>query len=135
MTSVEGIFACGNGLHVHDLVDFVTMQAARAGKGAAEYLKNRKDRGNPVRVSAGANVGYTVPSIVYPDDATGDVEFFFRSTQPLDNVVIKAVSGDKELRTLKKKKIIPSEMERLLIKKDVLAELKDDVVISVEVVS
>ncbi len=135
MTSVEGIFACGNGLHVHDLVDFVTMQAARAGKGAAEYLKNKKDRGTSITVTAGANVGYTVPSVIYPGDVTGDVEFFFRSTQPLDNVVIKAVSGGKELRTVKKRKIIPSEMERLMLKKDILSGLSEDVVISVEVIS
>ncbi len=135
MTSIDGIFACGNGLHVHDLVDFVTMQAARAGAGAAQYLKERKDRGKPINVSAGEKVGYTVPSVVYPEDVTGDVEFFFRTTEPLDNVVIKAVSGGKELRSIRKKKIIPSEMERLLLKKELLSELREDVVISVEVIS
>lgn len=135
MTSVEGIFACGNGLHVHDLVDFVTMQAARAGAGAAEYLRNKKDRGTPLFVKAGENVGYTVPSVIYPADVTGDVEFFFRSVQPLDNVVIKAVSAGKEIRTIKKRKIIPSEMERMLLKKDVLSGLEEDITISVEVIS
>ena len=135
MTSIDGIFACGNGLHVHDLVDFVTMQAARAGAGAAQYLKDRKDRGKPINVSAGEKVGYTVPSVVYPEDVTGDVEFFFRTTEPLDNVVIKAVSGGKELRSIRKRKIIPSEMERLLLKKELLSELREDVVISVEVIS
>lgn len=135
MTSIDGIFACGNGLHVHDLVDFVTMQAARAGAGAAQYLKDRKDRGKPINVSAGEKVGYTVPSVVYPEDVTGDVEFFFRTTEPLDNVVIKAVSGGKELRIIRKRKIIPSEMERLLLKKELLSELREDVVISVEVIS
>ncbi|MCR5143459.1 MAG: FAD-dependent oxidoreductase [Ruminococcus sp.] len=135
MTSIDGIFACGNGLHVHDLVDFVTMQAARAGAGAAQYLKDRKDRGKPITVLAGEKVGYTVPSVVYPEDVTGDVEFFFRTTEPLDNVVIKAVSGGNELRSIRKRKIIPSEMERLLLKKELLSELREDVVISVEVIS
>ena len=135
MTSVPGIFACGNGLHVHDLVDFVTMQSARAGAGAAQYIKDKKDRGEPVGVTAGDKVGYTVPSVVYPADASGDVEFFFRVTEPLDNVCIKAACGDKVIRTVKKKKIIPSEMERLLIKKEALAGLEGEMTISVEVVS
>ncbi|MBR1724341.1 MAG: FAD-dependent oxidoreductase [Ruminococcus sp.] len=135
MTSVPGIFACGNGLHVHDLVDFVTMQSARAGAGAAQYIKDKKDRGEPVGVTAGDKVGYTVPSVVYPADASGDVEFFFRVTEPLDNVCIKAACGDKVIRTVKKKKIIPSEMERLLIKKEALAGFEGEMTISVEVVS
>ena len=136
MTSCEGIFACGNGLHVHDLVDFVTLQAGRAGKGAADYIRDKgKDRGEPVKVSAGANVGYTVPSSVHPKDAGDDVEFFFRVTRPLENAVIKVRSGESELRTIKKKKIIPSEMERVTLKKDVIAGLTEGLTISVEVVS
>ena len=136
MTSCEGIFACGNGLHVHDLVDFVTLQSARAGKGAADYIRNKgSDRGEPVKVSAGANVGYTVPSLVHPKDAADDVEFFFRVTQPLENAVVKVMCGNKELRSIKKKKLMPSEMERVTLKADVIAGLSGDVSISVEVVS
>ena len=136
MTGCEGIFACGNGLHVHDLVDFVTIQAARAGKGAADYIKSKStDRGEPVKVSAGANVGYTVPSLVHPKDAGDDVEFFFRVTQPLENAVIRVMSGETEIRSVKKKKLIPSEMERVTLKKDVLAGLTESITISVEVVS
>ena len=136
MTSCEGIFACGNGLHVHDLVDFVTLQAGRAGKGAADYIRSKgTDRGEPVKVSAGANVGYTVPSSVHPKDAGDDVEFFFRVTQPLENAVIKVMSGGSELRTIKKKKLIPSEMERVTLKKDIIAGLTGDITIAVEVIS
>lgn len=136
MTSCEGIFACGNGLHVHDLVDFVTMQAARAGKGAADYIRDKsRQRGEAVRVSAGENVGYTVPSYVHPADSSDDVEFFFRVNQPLENAVIKVMSGGAEIRSIKKKKIIPSEMERVLLKKDVIAGLSGEVTISVEVLS
>lgn len=136
MTCCEGIFACGNGLHVHDLVDFVTLQSARAGKGAADYIRNKgAERGEPVKVSAGANVGYTVPTYVHPKDAADDVEFFFRVTQPLENAVIKVKCGDKELRSIKKKKLIPSEMERVTLKADVIAGLDGDVSISAEVIS
>ena len=132
MTSAEGIFACGNGLHVHDLVDFVTIQAARAGKGAAEYLKNGAKSGRSVTVGAGSGIGYTVPSLVHPESVSEDVEFFFRVTKPLTDAVITLTSGGEVLRTIKKKKIVPSEMQRITVKKDVLAGLTDGLEISAE---
>ena len=132
MTSIEGIFACGNGLHVHDLVDFVSLQSARAGKGAAEYLKKGCDRGQSVRVVPGANVGYTVPGKLYPGDAEDDVEVFFRVVRPMDNVTLTVRSGENVIRTVKKKKMIPSEMERIVLKKAVIASLTGDVEIRAE---
>ncbi len=132
MTSAEGIFACGNGLHVHDLVDFVTIQAARAGKGAAEYLKNGAKSGRSVTVGAGSGIGYTVPSLVHPESVSEDVEFFFRVTKPLTDAVITLTSCGEVLRTIKKKKIVPSEMQRITVKKDVLAGLTDGLEISAE---
>ena len=132
MTSAEGIFACGNGLHVHDLVDFVTIQAARAGKGAAEYLKNGAKSGRSITVGAGSGIGYTVPSLVHPESVSEDVEFFFRVTKPLTDAVITLTSGGEVLRTIKKKKIVPSEMQRITVKKDVLAGLTDGLEISAE---
>ncbi len=132
MTSVEGIFACGNGLHVHDLVDFVTMEAARAAEGAARWLKNGNSAGRVIRTVAGSNVGYIVPGLLHTDAMPGNVEFFFRVTRPLDAGEIIVRSGEKVLRTLKKKKLMPSEMERVLLTKQQLTGLEDNLTIEVK---
>ncbi len=132
MTSVEGIFACGNGLHVHDLVDFVTMEAARAAEGAARWLKNGNSAGRVIRTVAGSNVGYIVPGLLHTDAIPGNVEFFFRVTRPLDAGEIIVRSGEKVLRTLKKKKLMPSEMERVLLTKQQLTGLEDNLTIEVK---
>ncbi len=136
MTSVPGIFACGNGLHVHDLVDFVSLQAARAAEGAAGYLKDRKDRGRIQKVNPGENVSYTVPACVHPEDVRGNVEFFFRVRRPMDEAVLEVTSGDRVIRTMKKRKLMPSEMERAILTAKEIEGLNEDVTIAVkEVVS
>ena len=132
MTSAPGIFACGNGLHVHDLVDFVSLQAKRAAEGAARYLKNPKDRGETLAVKPGENVLYTVPSCVHPSDAEENVEFFFRVRKPMDEGTLEVTSGDRVIRTMKKKKLMPSEMERVIITAKEIATLDGEVRISVK---
>lgn len=132
MTSAPGIFACGNGLHVHDLVDFVSLQAKRAAEGAARYLKNPKDRGETLAVKPGENVLYTVPSCVHPSDAEENVEFFFRVRKPMDEGTLEVTSGDRVIRTMKKKKLMPSEMERVIITAKEIAILDGEVRISVK---
>ena len=132
MTSAPGIFACGNGLHVHDLVDFVSLQAKRAAEGAARYLKNPKDRGETLAVKPGKNVIYTVPSCVHPSDAAENVEFFFRVRKPMDEGTLEVTCGDRVIRTMKKKKLMPSEMERVIITAKEIAALDGEVRISVK---
>ena len=132
MTSAPGIFACGNGLHVHDLVDFVSLQAKRAAEGAARYLKKPKDRGETLAVKPGENVLYTVPSCVHPNDAQENVEFFFRVRKPMDEGTLEVTSGDRVIRTMKKKKLMPSEMERVIITAKEIAALDGEVRISVK---
>ncbi|MBQ9825294.1 MAG: FAD-dependent oxidoreductase [Solobacterium sp.] len=135
MTETEGIFACGNGLHVHDLVDFVSLQAKRAAEGAARYLKEKKDRGTPLAVKPGENVSYMVPSCVHPEDANANVEFFFRVRKPMDKAVVEIRSGETLLRTMNRKKLMPSEMERVILTAKEIAALKEDVTISMREVT
>jgi NADPH-dependent 2,4-dienoyl-CoA reductase/sulfur reductase-like enzyme len=135
MTETEGIFACGNGLHVHDLVDFVSLQAKRAAEGAARYLKEKKDRGTPLAVRPGENVSYMVPSCVHPQDPAANVEFFFRVRKPMDSAVLEIRSGDTVLRTMNRKKLMPSEMERAVLTAKEIAALKDEVTISMREVT
>ena len=78
-TSVEGIFACGNSLHVHDLVDFVTAESRVAGKGAARYLKNEVTRsGKYINCNAGNGLGYILPQKVDASNIDGSIDFKFR---------------------------------------------------------
>lgn len=119
MTSAEGIFACGNGLHVHDLVDYVTLQAAKAAEGAVSYLQNGKPLGEPLRIQNGNQVSYCVPSQFYPQDPAEKVTVYFRVRTPLEKGTLVIRSGEKIIRSVKKRKLVPSVMEEaLLLKKD-----------------
>lgn len=131
MTLCDGIFACGNGLHVHDLVDFVTLQASRAAEGAAAYLKNGKQETPLFKAVPGENVGYVVPGRFHKGCAH-NTEFFFRVRKPLDQAILHVTSGDREIRRIPKKKLMPSVMERMMLTGKEMAELEDDVVFRVE---
>ncbi|MCR5228904.1 MAG: NAD(P)/FAD-dependent oxidoreductase [Solobacterium sp.] len=131
MTGIRGIFACGNGLHVHDLVDFVSLQAARAAEGAARYIREGEPEGRTVNTAAGENVLYVVPGKIHTDNVPGHTEFFFRVRKPMDDAVLTVRAGSKVIRTVRKKKLIPSEMERLLLTQKQLTGLEGDLVIEV----
>ncbi len=132
MTSVKGIFACGNGLHVHDLVDFVTLEAGRAAEGAARYLNHESSSGRTVQTEAGEGIGYAVPGLIHTDDMRNNVEFFFRVRNPMDEGVITVRCKDRVLRSITKKKLMPSEMERILLTRDQLSHLEDNLIIEVK---
>lgn len=131
MTSMDGIFACGNGLHVHDLVDFVSMQASRAAEGAVHYLKEGKSSAKTYSVLAGDNVSYMVPMCVHAD-TKNNVEFFFRVRQPMDSATLVIRSNDVVIRKIPKKKLVPSEMERVLLTTKDIASLQGDVTIEIK---
>ena len=133
MTSVPGVFACGNVLQVHDLVDFVSEEAAIAGRSAAEYLSNtHKNKKTPVSVviKAGEGVRYTVPQRV---SAAEDVTVYFRVTDVRRDVCLVARCGDKELLRKKKISVAPGEMETVPLKAaDLAAADGREIVLSVE---
>lgn len=130
MTEAEGIFAAGNGLHVHDLVDYVSLQAKRAAEGVVEYLKNGKKEENTIRVCAGDNVSYVVPQSVHPSCGK-NVEFFFRIRKPVTKALVQVRCGDKVLRSIHETNMMPSEMERMIITAKELAGLDGDLAFSV----
>ena len=99
MTSVEGIFSCGNVLHVHDLVDFVTHESERAGKAAAEYLKAKAEHREesaekPINLINGDFIGYTVPQKVTVSKVDKFIEVLFRVRAVLNNVNVVVKAGD-----------------------------------------
>jgi len=120
MTSIPGIFACGNVLHVHDLADNVSKEATRAGRYAARYaLGIKPGLGRQIKVVKGHNVRYVVPHEVSGETA---VEFFMRARQPAEDVVLD-IGG---LRTISKPSVKPSEMISVIIRPELFAELKEN---------
>ncbi len=130
-TLVDGVFACGNVLQVHDLVDFVSEESELAGKCAAEYVLNGTTQRNAVDVVNGKNVGYVVPQKL-DKNADGNVKLFFRVTNTFRDCTITARCGDKVLLQRKKKIVVPSEMETLLLTSAKIAEANGTIEVSLE---
>lgn len=127
MTSLPGVFACGNVLHVHDLVDFVTHESENAGKAAAEYLKAQKDGAEasaekPINLKNGDFIGYTVPQKITVSKVDKFVEVLFRVRAVLKNTNIVVKCGDRVLMSKLHEQMLPAEMEKLIIPKKLLLE-------------
>lgn len=114
MTNVPGVFACGNVLHVHDLVDYVVEEARRAGAHAAEWLGGKRP-GREIRVKAGPNVRYLAPSKV--DAAAESNKLYLRSMVVKNDAVLEVKLDNKVVRSQKKGHIQPSEMISLSLGK------------------
>ena len=124
-TSAKGIFSCGNVLHVHDLVDFVSEEAEQAGASAAAYVQGKLlTNGRAVAVNATDGVRYTVPQMLYTEG--GDVKLFFRVADIYNNVTVRVTDGDQVLFEKKRKKVAPGEMESISLSADILAKIKGD---------
>jgi len=111
-TNIEGIFACGNVLHVHDLVDWVTEESLIAGKTAADYLQGGiAKRTKTIEVNPGENVGYIVPhKITNQVEERKLVNLYMRAKQPMTDVNINLYAGDKKLLGKKARRVEPGEM-------------------------
>ncbi|MBP5248755.1 MAG: FAD-dependent oxidoreductase [Lachnospiraceae bacterium] len=124
-TSIPGVFACGNVLHVHDLVDYVSEEAENAGKGAAEYVKNQKagivpEDDTVMEMKAGKGVRYTVPAKIRPATVKKDVLVRFRVDNNYKDVSIGVFYDGRLERSVKKRTVAPGEMEELRIRKEEL---------------
>ena len=132
-TTKEGIFACGNSLHVHDLVDFVTAESRIAGKGAARYLKGEVNRsGKYLECKAGNELGYILPQRVDVANIDGAVEFKFRVRRPLENKRVVVKLNGNPIRSIVRPHLLPAEMETVLIKKELFTEGEGVLEIAVE---
>ena len=133
-TSVEGIFACGNTVHVHDLVDFVTAESLRAGDNAAKYVLGTKAK-NPQNVvlRPGNRVRYTVPQHIESTESETPISIMFRPTDVYRNVQIVAYSNNERIKATKKKIVRPGEMQVLELNPEQLAKVKDNLTISIEI--
>ncbi len=131
-TQVPGIFACGNVLQVHDLVDYVSEEAERAGLGAANFVKNGSTDAKSVPTKPGFGVRYVLPQTVHIADE--DVSLFLRVTEPFGKVKFTVKSGDTVLATAKRLRAAPGEMEKLTVKADTLHNITEPITVSLEVV-
>ncbi len=130
MTSVPGIFACGNGLHVHDLADFVTKQAGEAALGALRYLNG--SGGDYSSVKAGNLIGYVVPAKLHKENLPKTVTLYFRVRKPLTDVTIEISKGSKVIRSIHKDHLIPSEMEQVIIANTMLEDAEGDLLVQIK---
>lgn len=121
-TSMEGVFACGNVLHVHDLVDYVTLEASVAGKCAVKYIRNQTVKGNMINVNAEHGIKYTVPYHINPDNLEEDLTIRFRVDQVYKEKFISVYYDGKRMIHKKKKVLAPGEMENIKIKKSDLLQ-------------
>jgi len=117
-TSVEGVFACGNVLHVHDLVDYVSEEAALAGRNAAEYILHGHANGEGIPVCTQGGVRYTVPFSVDPHKITDAATLRFRVDAVYRERYISVYLDGERVLHRKKRILTPGEMEEVKIKKD-----------------
>ena len=162
-TCVEGIFACGNVVHVHDLVDFVTRESITAGRCAAEYIRKQKDAGSVpgedrktggsaqdqnkdvaaeagcqsdgIQTVASDGIKYVVPQYAGRGEHPEGLKLFFRVDGIYRNVRIAVQCDDHEIYSVRKRKVAPGEMETLTLKPELLGDLNTCSELRVELVS
>lgn len=133
-TSHKGVFACGNVLHVHDLVDYVTLESQTAGEGAAKYVLGKTEEPEYITTKGVNGVRYIVPQKINIKN-DGDVKLYFRVGQVYKNAKIVAKYNGEEIISRKRPRLAPGEMENVIIKNDMLKGFAPggEIEISVEV--
>lgn len=125
MTALEGLFVCGNALHVNDLVDYVSESGVLAGQAAADYARYGRKRSRCLQIIPGSGIRYVVPQLW---DSAGErnLILYFRSSQTVFQAVLEVISGDRVLRTEKYPVLRPPEMQRLELKAEDFSEPLQD---------
>lgn len=132
-SSVPGIFACGNTVHVHDLVDFVTAESLRAGENAAKYVQGKiTEGGEKIILRPGNRVRYTVPQYIESRKQDGNVSIMFRVTDVYKDVYVEVSSGNEILKSLRKKVVRPGEMQVLELTPEQVANAGGDITVSIQ---
>ncbi len=130
-TLAEGIFACGNALQVHDLVDFVSEEAELAGRSAARYVTEGASVHDGFDCVNGKNVNYVLPQKI--DKKVGEsVKLFFRVSNTFKNCTVKAAADGKVIASKRRPVATPGEMETLIIPADKLKEINGTITICLE---
>ena len=120
-TLLDGVFACGNVLHVHDLVDYVSEEAEIAGKGAAAFIAGEGEKDISVSLRTDGKIRYTVPQRI---TAAKDTTVYFRVADVFTDKRIVVRAGEKILVDKKKIKLAPGEMESVVLTEEMIADIK-----------
>ena len=120
-TAVEGIFASGNVLHVHDLVDYVSEESALAGAAAAKYLRGERETSLNIRLNATSGVRYTVPQLI---KSAEDTKIYFRVGSVMRDKFLVVRDGEREILRKKKLKLAPAEMETVTLTADMIGAVE-----------
>ncbi len=135
-TNIPGVFACGNVLHVHDLVDFVSEEAGRAGKNAAKFVLDggENESGRVISLHAESGARYTVPTTIDPERMDENLIVRFRVGAVYKDSFVSVYFGDERVQHRKKQIIAPGEMEQVVIKRNDLLNKADirDITIKIE---
>ncbi|WP_026894759.1 NAD(P)/FAD-dependent oxidoreductase [Clostridiisalibacter paucivorans] len=133
-TNINGIFACGNVVHVHDLVDYVTEESIRAGKNAAKFVKDQLiDNSNVIDTKPGDGIRYIVPHKVRVENLDKTLDMFMRVTDVYKDVKLVIKADGNIIREMKKKHLAPGEMERVKIPvRDIKGKNISNITVSVE---
>ena len=127
-TSIPGVFACGNVLHVHDLVDYVSEEAGRAGLNAVKYVKGLLDStasGKVIRLAATDGARYTVPSTIDPGRMDENLTVRFRVGDVYKDSYVSVYYGTERVQHRKRQILAPGEMEQVIVKKQDLLDRPD----------
>lgn len=126
-TETDGIFACGNVVHVHDLVDFVTAESQRAGAAAAKFaLNGAAQQGKTLSIKNGNAVTYTVPQRIRTENVEKLCELFFRVNKVMRAAEIEVLDGDTVLAHYKREHLAPGEMEKISLPRVLLEKAAGD---------
>ena len=129
-TSISGIFACGNVLQVHDLVDFVSEESEIAGKSASNFVLNGESEKDTVLVKEGKGISYVLPQKIDKNEVE-NFRLYFRVNGVYKNCKIVVKGGEKVISSVNKNILVPGEMEKLLIKGETLKELESEITVEV----
>lgn len=123
-TNIDGVFACGNVLHVHDLVDYVSQEASAAGRNAASYIQKGKNKdAKVVEIICDGGIRYTVPKYVRPTEMDENLTVRFRVGAVYKNCSIATYFNDTLISKRKRPVMAPGEMEQVILNKTKLAEI------------
>lgn len=122
-TTIKGIFACGNVVHVHDLVDFVTEESSRAGRSAAKFINDKLvDNGIQFNIKPLDGISYIVPQKVRIDNVDKNLDLFFRVRKVYNQCKLIIKADTEIIKEIKKRHLEPGEMEHILLPKALLED-------------
>lgn len=123
-TSIPGIFACGNGLHIHDVVDFVSEEGDVVAKSVERYLNQLGQSGQSIPVNSDSNFIYVLPQTI---DKSQAVKLKFRVKRPLKNVKVVIRTKDEIIMTLPKTQLLPAELEMITLPLPLIDKIQEEV--------